>query len=86
MHCEPTLVDQGRSTPDSTGIPDEERSNVDDQDQEKEDLSQMLLKCRTELETAREALSQEQFKSRDLEHELEAVKEETPRGTRYREE
>ena len=79
MHCEPTLVDQGRSTPDSTGIPDEERSNVDDQDQEKEDLSQMLLECRTELETAREALSQEQLKSHDLEHELEAVKEKTSR-------
>ena len=71
VHCEPTQVDQGRSTPDSTG--DEERSNVDDQDQEK-DLSQMLLECRMELETAREALSQEQLKSRDLEHELEAVK------------
>ena len=79
VHCEPTRVDQGRSTPDSTGIPDEERNNVDDQDQEKEHLSQVLLECRTELETAREALNQEQLKSRDLERELEAAKEETSR-------
>ena len=79
VHCDPTRVDQGRPTPDSTGTPDEERSNVNDQDQEKEDLSQMLLECRMELETATEALSQEQLKSHDLEHELEAVKEETNR-------